>query len=401
MSDQDRPRAAANFARIDHDADHPLPVLVVGAGAMSRAWLDAVDRVQTTTLAGIVDLDLDAARTAATDVGRPDLPVGDDLVVLADETGAGAVVDVTTPEAHHAITATALGAGLPVLGEKPVAATLREALSLVATATATGQLFMVSQSRRWNPHVFDLRRLAARIAPVGTVSIEFFRAPHFGGFRETMDDPLLVDMAIHAFDTIRFVLADEPATVTADSWDPPWSWYDGDAAATASFTMAGGGRAVWTGSWCAPGHETSWNGQWRLSGAGGSVTWDGDHGPVLDPGDDTPSDGPDDGPDDGPHDGPDDTPDDTGHREFAAALATFSEALRTGIAPNGDVRENVRSMAMVAAAVTAARTGAAVHVDDLLADAHGAALAAERRDDARSVLAGWEHPREVLTTWGG
>ncbi len=370
-------------AVVPNDDSRPLPVVVVGAGAMSGAWLDAVDEIARTRLVGVVDLDVAAARRAT--AGRGEVMVGDDLVAVTGATGARAVVDVTSPAAHHAVTTTALRAGLPVLGEKPVAATLAEALSLAATARVTGQRFMVSQSRRWNPHVFRLRRAAAAIGPIGTVTVSFFRAPHFGGFREEMDDPMLVDMAIHAFDTIRFVLADEPASVTCDTWNPPWSWYDGDASGTATFTMAAGARATWTGSWCAPGHPTSWNGTWRLSGANGTVTWDGEGDPVV-----TAADG---------HDLVLDAPPDLQHDAFAAALAAFADALDTGAAPNGDVHENIASMAMVATAVRASRRGGSVDLRDVLADAHARALAQESDPDVATELASWDHPDDVLTTW--
>jgi predicted dehydrogenase len=216
-----------------------IRVLLVGAGAMGQAWLEAVHADPGVELAGVVDLDLAAARRAA-----PGLPVGTDVAAVAAVTGAQAVIDVTVPVAHHAVTTAALFAGLPVLGEKPVAETLAQALSLVAAAEVTGQLFMVSQSRRWNPQLFALRAMTAALGPAGSVSTDFHRAPRFGGFRERMAQPLLVDMAIHAFDAARFLLDADPVTVSCQTWNPPWSWYAGDACAAAVFEMTGGARCL-------------------------------------------------------------------------------------------------------------------------------------------------------------
>lgn len=237
----------------------------VGAGGMGRAWLGTVAADPDVELVGVVDLDLDAARAGAELAGAPTIPVGRDLPALLAETGAEAVLDITVPVAHHPVTMDALHAGLPVLGEKPAAQTVAEALSLAAAAEATGQLFMVSQSRRYNDQLVAFRQHVRALGGVGSLNTRFAKAPHFGGFREEMDDVLLLDMAIHAFDSARYVLERDPVSVYCESWNPSWSWYRGDANAAAVFTFEDDVRYVYDGSWCAPGDETSWNGDWRAT----------------------------------------------------------------------------------------------------------------------------------------
>jgi len=357
----------------------PVKVVLVGAGGMGKAWLGTVLANPDTELVGLVDLDLEVAGRAATEAGVPGLALGRDAVELAAATGAEAVVNVTVPRAHHPVTTAALFAGLPVLGEKPVADTVAQGLSLAAAAEASGTLFVVSQSRRYNPHVFAFKEQARALGDLGVLTTEFYKAPHFGGFREEMAHPLLVDMAIHPFDTARFLLEAEPVSVYCEEYNPSWSWYSGDAAASAIFEMSGGLRYVYTGSWCAPGRETSWNGSWRLSAATGSATWDGDDAPVLEsdpplvpaPGGD-------------PGDG------------IAGSLTTFVTALRGGPVPMGEVHENVLSLVMVEAAVESAETGVRVQVDDVLDRAYARALADERRDDVRAVLESWTSVRGAL-----
>jgi predicted dehydrogenase len=347
---------------------------------MGKAWLQALLASPDVDLAGIVDLDLDAARRAAADAGVPDIPVGPDAVVLAAETGADAVVNVTIPKAHHPVTTAALFAGLPVLGEKPVAENVAQGLSLVAASEASGQLFVVSQSRRYNAQVFAFKEQARALGELGVLTTEFYKAPHFGGFREEMEHVLLVDMAIHPFDTARFLLDAEPVSVYCEEFNPSWSWYAHDAAASAIFEMTGGLRYVYHGSWCAPGQETSWNGNWRLSGASGTATWNGDDAPVLDADGVVPAASQD------PGDG------------IVGSLATFVTALEGGPTPMGEVHENVLSLVMVEAAVESSTTGGRVLVDDVLERAYAKALADERRDDVRAVLEGWTSVRAALTT---
>jgi predicted dehydrogenase len=366
------------FRTVMSTADDPLRVVIAGAGSMGRAWLATVTASPEADVVGVADLDLAVARAAAAAAGRPELPVGTDAVALARRTGAQAVINVTVPEAHHPVTTAALFAGLPVLGEKPVAENVSRALSLTAAADLTGELFMVSQSRRWNPQLSTLRALTGQLGAIGAVTTEFFRSERFGGFREEMRHPLLVDMAIHAFDSARFLLRAEPVSVYCQTYNPSWSWYAGDANATAVFEMDGGTRYVFTGSWCSPGATTSWNGAWRVSGEKGTALWNGDDQPVLDAQADA------------------DVPEPPPYSGIGGALQVFVEALRTGEPPSGEVHENVMSLAMVEAAVGSAASGRDELVDDVLRRAHERAVRDEDRTDVRQVLKGWPSVREAL-----
>jgi predicted dehydrogenase len=370
------------FATID-DHGAPLKVVVVGAGGMGRAWLGAVEASPLVELAGIVDLDVDAARAAAASIGRDSLPVGTSAPALAADVGARAVINVTVPAAHHPVTTECLFAGLPVLGEKPVASTVAQGLSLAAASEATGKLFMVSQSRRYNRGLFEAKALAAVAGPAGILSAEFFKAPHFGGFRDSMDHPLLLDMAIHQFDMARFLLDADPVSVFCEEYNPSWSWYRGDAAATAVFEMSGGQRFVFTGSWCSPGKETSWNASWRLSAEHGTVAWDGEGRPSADLASALPG------------EGLDSLAVSDPGREIHGSLREFVHALRTGERPMGQVHDNIYSLAMVEAAIESASTGSRVRIDDLLTRSYRTAVEAERHPQVAAALDSWVMAAEV------
>lgn len=366
------------FATIPDDGT-PLRVVVVGAGGMGRAWLRTVEESPLVELVGIVDLDLAVAAEAAASLGRDDLPVGAGTAALASDVGAQAVINVTVPAAHHPVTTEALAAGLPVLGEKPVASTVAQGLSLAAAAELHGQLFMVSQSRRYNRQLFSAKRLSSALGSVGIASAEFFKAPHFGGFRDAMDHPLLLDMAIHQFDMARFLLDADPVSVFCEEYNPSWSWYRGDAGSTAIFEMTGGERFVFTGSWCSPGQETSWNASWRISGEHGTVLWDGDNEPLSSV----------------PHSGDAGGCEDPG-QEISGSLRDFVAAVRTGSTPMGRVHQNIMSLAMVEAAILSASTGARVSVDSLLEDSYQQAVLAERDPAVLEVLKSWTSVRSAL-----
>ncbi|MGT2425080.1 Gfo/Idh/MocA family protein [Amnibacterium kyonggiense] len=358
----------------------PLRLVLVGAGQMGRAWIGAIDRSEEAELVGLVDLDRAAIDAAFTARGSSSAS-GPDAVALARSEGADAVVDVTVPVAHLAVNLAALDAGYPVLCEKPITPTVRDALALVAAAETTGKLLMVSQSRRYYAALDELRRRTADLGGVGLLSTEFLKAPHFGGFREEMDHPLLVDMAIHSFDVARAVIGRVPLTVDCRSFNPDWSWFRGDAAAQALFEFEGGARFQYFGSWVAPGLETSWNGFWRAGGPRGTATWDGESAVEVQDGSGAVERL------DVPH---------APHESIEGSLAEFIDAVRSGTVPSGEIHENVWTLAMVEAAVRSTETRSTVDVPALIDEAHEQALAGDLRGDLRDVLASWSTPHERL-----
>ncbi|MET7277594.1 Gfo/Idh/MocA family oxidoreductase [Kribbella sp. NPDC005582] len=355
----------------------PLRLLQVGAGGMGRAWLGNIAKNPDVVLVGLVDLDVALARQAADEHGYGDVPVAASIDELA--AGADAVVDVTVPAAHPVVSATALGLGLPVLSEKPLAESVRQCLQMVAASEISGKLLMVSQSRRYFRAGNAFARQIAELGAVGSLSCEFFKAPHFGGFRERMAEPLLIDMAIHQFDLARKLIGSAPVSVYCESYNPEWSWFEGNAAANAVFAFANGTRFAFNGSWCAPGLETSWNGHWRASTAGGTAYWDGDNAPTVELASgeavvaeltDEPE-------------------------EIAGSLAEFVAAVRSGTVPQSEAHSNVISVAMVEAAVQSAATGAPVRIADVLTAAHAEAIATATDSAVRACLESWP---DVLKT---
>lgn len=357
----------------------PLRVLQVGAGEMGRAWLRTLAASPDAELVGLVDLDVPRARAAAASEGHPGVPVGPDLVRLAAEVGAEAVLDVTVPAAHRAVNTAALTAGLPVLCEKPLAESVADCLAMVAVAELTGQLLVVSQSRRYWRHLDALRTQLTQLGPVDTVSCEFFRAPRFEGFRASMAHPLLVDMAIHHVDLARLLLGDDPVSVYCETANPPWSWFAGDAVATAVFAFPGGRHLTYTGSWVATGQETSWNGRWRLSAAEGTAVWDGDHAPVAVRGEQ-------------------ELPAVAGRgaEQIAGSLAEFVAAVRGGPVPATEVHRNVLSVAMVEAAVASAAAGGRILLAEVLESAYVEAVSGAGDGGVREALQSWPSVQAAL-----
>lgn len=330
--------------------------VVVGAGGISNAWIPPLVE-EGVEIRAIVDLNPDAASGQVEKYGL-DCAVSTDLAEILRRDRPDFVVDLTVPEAHCAVTCAALEAGIPVIGEKPMAASMAEARLILETSERTGKLCMVSQSRRWNPY-HDSIRLAVRnglAGRVSTVDCDFYIGAHFGGFRDRMRSPLLLDMAIHHFDLARFLTGQDAVAVYAREYNPAGSWYAHGAAAACVFEMSGGAVFSYRGSWCAEGFHTSWNGDWRLCGEHGTILYRQDHAPAAQVVAET----------GGFHSMMRDAelPEPTVTAQtMQGALREMLEYLRTGRIPQTECHDNIKSLAMVFAALESSRTGRRVVVE--------------------------------------
>ncbi len=323
---------------------------------MGRAWAATLRDSPDVRIVGWIDLRPDVAARAADDLALGDLLISDDLERALAELRPDFVVDVTVPEAHREVTLRALAAGVPVLGEKPMATNMSHAREMVAAAERAGVLYAVSQNRRYDPGLQALRRLIHdELGGLGILNADFYIGAHFGGFRDQMDHPLLLDMAIHTFDAARYLSGADPVAVYCESFNPPWSWYRGDACATALFEMTGGLRFTYRGSWCSDGRHTSWDAAWRAVGARGSATWDGAGAPVAEVV----------VADEGflrPTELRTSAPDESLARGLAGSLRDFLHALDTGTPPMTECHDNIKSLTMVFAAIESAASGRRVQV---------------------------------------
>lgn len=254
-------------------------VVVVGAGGIAGAWFPAL-KAEDVEVVAVVDLQLAAAQQRIAEFDFDARASTSLAEVLADDP-PDFVLDLTIPEARSEVVTAALNAGCHVLSEKPMAASMAEARVLLELAERRNRLFMVSQNRRWDAKHVQIQHALHdnRVDTVGTVNCAFYLGAHFGGFRDTMENPLLLDMAIHHFDLARFFTGQDPLAVYAKAFNPEGSWYAGQAAASCIFELTGGVVFSYQGSWCAEGYPTSWNGDWRFVGERGTILYERDAAP--------------------------------------------------------------------------------------------------------------------------
>ncbi|MBO0709905.1 MAG: Gfo/Idh/MocA family oxidoreductase, partial [Acetobacteraceae bacterium] len=176
--------------------DRPLRIGVVGAGHFGRYHALKVAASGRAVLAGIHDIDEERATTVGWETGAPSLAFGA-LMAASD-----AVIVAAPAETHHAIAATALGAGRHVLVEKPIAATLAQADELARLAAEGGRVLQVGHLERFS---------AAHATVEGRMGQPLYiEATRIAPFKQRGTDvSVILDLMIHDLDLI-LSLVDSP-----------------------------------------------------------------------------------------------------------------------------------------------------------------------------------------------
>jgi predicted dehydrogenase len=336
-----------------------IKAVLAGCGGISGAWLKSFPGIQGLEIVGLVDIREEAARKRRDEFGIKDARIGTDLRAMLEATRPDVVFDCTVPESHRSVVLTALELGCHVLGEKPLADTLEHALEMVGAAGRSGKTYAVIQNRRYDARIRRLKSFlrSGGLGRLTTLNSDFYLGAHFGGFRDKMEHVLVLDMAIHTFDAARLISGADPVSVYCKEWNPAGSWYDHAASAICIFEMTDGLVYCYRGSWCSEGLNTTWECDWRVIGEGGSVSWDGADGfraevvaktggfksemraaevpPASEPGKEG------------------------GH---AGQIADFVRCVRSGETPETVCTDNIKSIAMVFAAIESSTTGRTVKV---------------------------------------
>lgn len=247
--------------------------LQIGVGGFGGTWLKTISKSQH-RLAALVDVKPESLAKASAEYNVPAERCFSDLAQALAAVQIDAAVVVTPPAFHRAPVETLLERGIPVISEKPMAETMADCRAMVATHRRTGVEYTVSQNYRWAPAPMTARRLIGegKLGTIGQMRFDFWLGAAFKGtFRETMDQPLIVDMAIHHCDLIRYVTGLDAVSASASSWNVPWSAFQKDSSACCVYAMSNGARVVYDGSWSAHGNHTNWSGDWLIEGTLGAL----------------------------------------------------------------------------------------------------------------------------------
>ena len=170
---------------------------VAGAGAFGRNHLRVARELETAgegvALVAAVETDAGRAEEAAKKYGIKTFANVDELL-KADLKLDTAIVAVPTVK-HHDVAAALLDAGLDLMVEKPLAATLAEADDLIARAERGNRILQPGHLERFNPAVLAVEPTLKR--PM------FFEAHRLSVFTpRALDVDVVLDLMIHDLDIV-------------------------------------------------------------------------------------------------------------------------------------------------------------------------------------------------------
>lgn len=254
-------------------------VLLLGLGFWGSRWLELILNTERSELAGVAG----SAEELKQACSRYDL---DPAITFTDfreaiaKTDAEIAVVVLPGVLHLEADRLALEKGMNIITEKPLAMNQEQADELIRLKAAyPKQQFMTSQNYRWRPHNQAIRNAiqSGMIGKVESILLEFRQQEDLQGYRAGLEMPLLQDVSIHHFDLIRFFTGADCIDVSCQVWRPSWSLFQGKPNTDGILHMEQDITVVYNGSWAARGRETSWDGNFVITGNKGCIVLENDN----------------------------------------------------------------------------------------------------------------------------
>jgi UDP-N-acetylglucosamine 3-dehydrogenase len=173
---------------------------VVGLGAIGRHHARVWAEVDGVELVAVADLDEDRRTTVSR---RYKIHCYPDHESLLDEEQLD-LLSVAVPTGMHSeVTTRALERGVHVLVEKPIAATVEEAVAMRKLAASLGRVLAVGHIERFNPAVVELRRRIQKNELGRVFEIQARRLSPMPDY--VLDAGVVMDLATHELDVMRYV----------------------------------------------------------------------------------------------------------------------------------------------------------------------------------------------------
>lgn len=349
--------------------------ILIGAGGFASAWARTFlpafsDRVE---MVGIADMIPEALNRSADALDIPASQRFESAERMLEEVDADICFMVIQPKGRTELVRVAAQQGMAVLCEKPIAASWEQSLEIAGIAHESGIKIAVMQNYRESNRIRALKKVLQR-PELGSVNlvqcrmaVDYTIETAGGAFRHQIQDAFIYEGAEHHLDQVRNLLDADAEWVQGVQWNQPWSTFENNPCLLLTIGMSTGAVVHYEMNHIDRGHQNGWHEEYyRVACEGGTMTLDADHVIRV-----TRHVAPDQEeveeiyPDTDPRDG------------HFAQIGRFLDWLDGGLAPVTVPADNLRTMALIFAAVEATHTGQRVPIASYRIPAH---LASSERD---------------------
>jgi len=223
---------AAAASALDAQTEKPIRLAIIGTGARGWAHLAILKTLPQFQVAALADpTPPNLARGAS--LAPAATTYSDYRKLLGERNDIDAVVVITPSFLHAEVTVAALGRGLPVLCEKPMATAVEDANRMIDASRTSGKLLYIGFQKRLVPTTAKMHELAAsgEIGAIQLVSGNLFRGdwnpnswkytdPKTGvstnwRYLTFTEGSALLEDGIHELDTLNWIINSPVARVTA------------------------------------------------------------------------------------------------------------------------------------------------------------------------------------------
>jgi len=185
-----------------------------------------------------------------------------------EKRSADFVIIATPTPLHERLLELTLTWDFNVLIEAPLTDSMESALRIYANVKRHRRKVAVASPQRYDQDKQTLLRLVQsnRFGRLNYLVARYTennrRSPTWGRSRHEMDNPLLIEAACQHLDVFRAIAGANARTVFTASWNPPWGEYRGDSTALVTLEMENGVHCFYEGAKANGASLNDWNNEY-------------------------------------------------------------------------------------------------------------------------------------------
>lgn len=255
--------------------------LMIGAGGMAGSWINRFrerfgNRIK---IIGLAEVKPELLKKQGETLGLSENQLFTDFNEACQKVKADFCGIAIPPQFHSPAAIAALENGMPVICEKPIADSLEAAKAMLKTSQKTALPCAIIQNYRYAPNkqelvrIRDEKRLGRLQHIIGRYACDYRKYGSWGAtWRHDMKFGLLVEGSVHHMDMLRFLAGGDCETLFGFGWNPEWSSFQHHSSGMYVMKMGNGVHTFYEGNSSAAGIVNCWHQEYyRAEFENGSV----------------------------------------------------------------------------------------------------------------------------------